>query len=260
VIGVKLETELSGMTKLGFLGVGTIGHAVARGLLETDLIRTDKNQDGFNLEAVVLSPRGTKNVQDLMQVYSSKRNEIPCLRFETAKSNQEVIDSCDWVIVGVHHKNIEEILSRLEFRDSQVIISLASAVSREDIFRYCKKKIKQEAIFRATPLPACRHLHGTTLIYPPNEELTSLFNHLGSTVSVKSSEELLKLQTATAFMGDFYERKVVITNWLCAQGVDKMTSASYVAKLFSTIISDATEACEADQDIFENLVKEQTPG
>mmetsp|Transcript_18084 Transcript_18084/g.23105 ORF Transcript_18084/g.23105 Transcript_18084/m.23105 type:complete len:315 (+) Transcript_18084:76-1020(+) len=252
--------------RLGFLGVGTIGHAVVRGAIEAGLLTEKRKSNTLEIVEVFLSPRGKGKLEDLRNAYESLKNNVGTstknlpVSLNVCSLNQEVVDNSDWLFIGIHHKDLRTALKALTFRKDQILISMASAVTRDQIFQYCSEKVPMQNIYRVTPLPACKHLHGTTLIYPRNERIAYFFDCMGSAVQVDSVDELLKLQTATAFMGDFYQRKAVITNWLREEGVNKQTAASYVAKLFATIISDAVAKCETDENVFEHLVAEQTPG
>ena len=87
--------------KIGIIGVGIIGSAVASGFCRS-------SQGELSL---VLSPRGRERAAHLKEQY-------PDL-VTVAASNQEVVDQSDWVILSVLPKQAEDVLKELHFRPEQ---------------------------------------------------------------------------------------------------------------------------------------------
>ena len=241
-----MPADISPQGVLGVLGVGTIGEAVARGILSV----APASRCPFS--GVVASPRGAEKAAGLASSFPA--------RASVAATNQDVLDQSTWIVVGLHHKKAEEVLSALTFRSDHIIISLMSCVEHEAIMKYTG--LPRTSIFRATPLPAVAKHEGTTVVFPPDERIESLFGLLGTCVSVPTAEALLTMQVPTALMGDFYKSCAVVREWLVDSGVSPQTASVYLGSLFSTIVRDAKDRTAAEgegENAFEELVGEQTP-
>ena len=233
---------------LGLLGVGTIGEAVVRGLLALP-------ECDCPFRMAVVSPRNREKSSALAASFPG--------RAVVAESNQSVLDGCSTVIIGLHHKKAKEIMSPLSFRADHRVISLMSCVVHQDLAQFSGNVVPISSIFRATPLPAVAKHEGTTVVYPPNEEVERLFQLLGTCVSVPDAASLLRMQVPTALMGDFYKRCAVVREWLVTSGVDGQAASKYLGSLFSTIVRDAKDRSadeSGSENAFEELVAEQTPG
>ncbi len=242
----KMSTEAQ-LPVLGVLGVGTIGEAVARGLLSLPEISK------CPFSSVIASPRGAAKSAALAASFPS--------RASVAASNQDVLDKAQWILVGLHHKMAEEVMGGLNFRPDHIIVSLMSCVEHETLERLTG--LPSSSIFRATPLPAVAKQEGTTVVFPPDEGVESMFGLLGTCVSVPSADALLNMQVPTALMGDFYKRCEIVRAWLVASGVAPKTASVFLGSLFSTIVRDAKDRTSDEKEgenAFEELVAEQTPG
>ena len=100
----------------GFIGVGTISCCVIHGLFKAQKGRqwTGVSQE----DPIVLSPRGKENVLKLVNQYGSN--------VTVAQSNQEVVDKCRIVFLGVLPDQVQQTLAPLTFRSSQVLVSMVS--------------------------------------------------------------------------------------------------------------------------------------
>lgn len=203
-------------------------------------------------DKVVLSPRGRQNSQILYQEYNDKALFV-------ADSNQDVVNQSDWVFIGVLPDQAEDVLGELRFKASQTVVSMISTATHQDLARLCAP-VKTENIIRVVPLPAVKHLNGTTLVFPPHEQVRKFFDYLGTSIPVEDTNVLHKLQSTTALMGDMYQRMHTVQTWLVNKGVPKQTACQCVVGIFHTVIADSRIACKASSDAFIQLVNEQTPG
>ena len=94
-----------------------------------------------------------------------------------AKSNQEIIDKCNWIFLAVTPKVGEKILPKLNFRSNLKIISFISTINLVQLKKIVRKKAK---IIRALPLPPISLRKGPVPICPPNVKVKNFFNHLGN--------------------------------------------------------------------------------
>jgi pyrroline-5-carboxylate reductase len=94
---------------VGIVGVGAIGEAIVTGLCE------GADADG----SVHLSPRGTERVRRLAARYPS---------VQVGDTNQAVVERADVVLVCVRPQDAPPVLSELDFRAGQAVISVVAAL------------------------------------------------------------------------------------------------------------------------------------
>ena len=114
--------------KLGFIGTGKITSAVVTG------IATSK----ISFQKIIISPRNRNISQKLKKRF---RKVI------IAKTNQEIVDKCNWVFLAVTPKVGEKILTKLNFRSNQKIISFISTINLAQLKKIVKKKVKLLELF-----------------------------------------------------------------------------------------------------------------
>ena len=107
---------------LGFIGIGNITSDVVSGISKSKISYT----------RIILSPRNKKKAQYLKKKFK---------KISIAKSNQEVIDVSDWIFIGVLPKVGEKMLSKLNFKQKQTVISFMSTTNYAKLKELVKKKI-----------------------------------------------------------------------------------------------------------------------
>ena len=75
---------------------------------------------------MLLSPRGAERVASLCESF-------PQAPLAVAKSNQEVLERSDLVILSVLPAQVQEVLSSLEVPEDMLLVSLIAGVSRETL-------------------------------------------------------------------------------------------------------------------------------
>jgi len=83
--------------KLGFIGVGKIATSVIEGIFNAKI----------NIREIILSPKNRQNANSL-------RNKFK--KIKIAKSNQDVLDRSNWVVLSVTPKVGKQILKKLKFK------------------------------------------------------------------------------------------------------------------------------------------------
>ena len=109
--------------KLGFIGTGNITVAVVNGIC-TSKISTSK---------IIISSRNKNKAQRLKKKFK---------KVSIAKTNQEILDKCNWVFLAVTPKVGEKILPKLNFKSNQKIISFISTINLAQLKKIVKKKNK----------------------------------------------------------------------------------------------------------------------
>ena len=129
---------------LSIIGMGKMGEAIARGLMDSSL------RSGFRI-------MGTTRTED------SARDASKSLGFEVSTSNQDAIREADIILLSVKPHQVEKILKSNEkfFSSNQLIISICAAITTDQISEWCGGK---PAIIRAMPNTPCLIKSGVTAI------------------------------------------------------------------------------------------------
>jgi pyrroline-5-carboxylate reductase len=225
-------------TRYGFVGVVTMASAIVRGLCTLD----DKPA------SIVLSPRGAQKSKALAEEYSAV-----C---RIAASNQEVLDSCDVVFIGVLPAQTEEVCRALKFESRHTVVSLVSTAPLS-LLQECCAPVPSGQVVRAIPLPPVQHHKGPCVMTPPHPKIVALFDSLGTCVAVESEALMKKMMPMTCLMGQLYKQQLAAQQWLVANGVGASSAAKWVGAVYHGVSYDSAVASE---HTFEHLVAEQTPG
>ena len=220
---------------LGFIGTGKITSSVIIGIFQSNI--------KFN--KIIISPRNKRVAKYLKKKFN---------RIIIAKDNQEIIDRCNWVFLGITPKVGKKIIKKLNFITNQTIISFISTITISEL----KKMIKVKAnIIRAIPLPPISLKKGPVPIYPPNEKVKNFFNKIGSTIEIKNEKLSTNFWATSGMMASYYEILKVMSEWLIKKGIKRKDSQKYITSLFLALSEDAFVKSKKD---LKHLVKEsQTP-
>ena len=222
--------------RLGFIGTGKIASSVITGICTSKI--------SFN--KILVSPRNKNTAQKLKKKFK---------KVNIAKTNQEVIDKCNWVFLSVTPKVGEKILSKLNFRSNQKIISFISTISLDQLKKIVKKKTK---IVRAIPLPPISLRKGPVPIYPPDKQVKSFFDKVGTTIEIRSEKSSKNFWATSGMMAPFYEMLKVLADWLVKKGIKRNEAQKYITSLFVALSEDSVISSKKH---LKYLVSEsQTPG
>ena len=221
--------------KLGFIGTGKITESVVTGIVSSTI----------KYSKILVSPRNLTIAKKL-----SRMNK----KVSISKSNQEIINSCDWIFLAVTPTVGEDIIKKLKFKSNQTIISFISTITLTRL----KKQINVKAkIFRAIPLPPIAFRKGPVPVFPPNKSVKIFFDKLGTTVEINNEKLSKNFWSTSGMMAPFYELLNTMSNWLVQRGVKKDKAQKYVTSLFVALSEDALKNSNKDLKF---LVKEsQTP-
>ena len=175
-------------------------------------------------------------------------------KVKIAKSNDEIVNSCNWIFLAVTPTVGQNLIKKLKFKSNQTVISFISTITLPQL----KKMIKAKAtIVRAIPLPPISIKKGPVPIFPPNKKIKSFFNKLGTTVEIKNENLSKNFWSTSGMMAPFYELLNTMANWLVKKGVKKENAQKYITSLFLALSEDAVVNSKKD---LKYLVKEsQTP-
>ena len=135
--------------KLGFIGTGNITVAVVTGICRSKI----------SYKKILVSSRNKSKALKLSKKFK---------KVSIAKTNQEIVDKCNWVFLAVTPKVGVKILPKLNFRSNQKVISFISTINLVQLKKIVKKRAK---IVRAIPLPPISLGKGPVPIYPPDSQV-----------------------------------------------------------------------------------------
>jgi len=222
--------------RLGFIGTGKIASSVITGICTSKI--------SFN--KILVSPRNKNTAQKLKKKFK---------KVNIAKTNQEVIDKCNWVFLSVTPKVGEKILSKLNFRSNQKIISFISTISLDQLKKIVKKKTK---IVRAIPLPPISLGKGPVPIYPPDKQVKSFFDKVGTTIEIRSEKSSKNFWATSGMMAPFYEMLKVLADWLVKRGIKRNEAQKYITSLFVALSEDSV--INSKKHLKYLVAGSQTPG
>ncbi|MDC0030971.1 pyrroline-5-carboxylate reductase [Candidatus Pelagibacter sp.] len=221
--------------KLGFIGTGKIASSVITGICNSNI--------SFN--KIVISSRNRFISQKLKKKFK---------KIIIAKSNQDIVNSCNWIFLSVTPTVAQKIIKQLKFKSNQTVISFISTITIAQLKKAIKVKAK---IIRAIPLPPISLKKGPVPICPPNKKVKDFFNKIGTTVEIKNEKSSINFWSTSGMMAPFYELLRVMSNWLVKKGVKRNNAQKYITSLFLALSEDAVVNSKKDLKF---LVKDsQTP-
>lgn len=203
--------------KLGFIGSGKIASSVITGICSSKI----------SFKKILISPRNRSIAQRLKRQFK---------KVSIAKNNQEIVNSCNWVFLAVTPKVGKKIIPNLKFRSNQIVISFIATINLAQLKKAIGKKVK---IIRAIPLPPISIRKGPVPICPPDKQVKSFFNKLGTTVEIKNEKSSKNFWVTSGMMAPFYELLKVLTDWLVKRGVKRNEAQKYITSLFAALSIDS---------------------
>jgi len=217
--------------KLGFIGTGKIASSVILGVCRSKI----------KFRQIIVSPRNRRIANNLKKKFK---------KVSIAKDNQDVINKSSWIFLSVTPKVGDKIIKDLKFKSNQTIISFISTINLSELKKMIKVKSK---IVRAIPLPPISIKKGPVPICPPNRQVKSFFDKIGSTIEIKNEKLSINFWSTSGMMASYYEMLRVMSNWLVKKGIKKQDAQKYITSLFLALSEDAVVNSKKD---LKHLVKE----
>mgnify|MGYP001264415769 CR=1 FL=1 len=220
---------------LGFIGTGKITSSVISGIFKSNI----------SFKKIWISSRNNKISRNLKKKFK---------RIVVEKSNQKIIENCNWIFLAVTPEVGKAIIKNLKFKSNQIIVSFISTITIPEL----KKMIKvKNTIVRAIPLPPISIKAGPIPICPPNKKVKAFFDKLGSTVEIKNEKLSINFWATSGMMASYYKILETMSVWLTKKGIKKSDAQKYITSLFLALSKDALINSKKDLKI---LVKDsQTP-
>lgn len=224
---------MSGLPRLGFVGVGAIAEALITGMCAAQERRAN----------FLLSPRNAEVARRIVE-------RLPFVK--VAEDNQSVIDGSDIIFVAVRPQVAAEVLGALKFRRDQRIVSLVATL---DLARLGTLVAPAIAIARVAPIPAVARRLGPLLLHPPVPEIARLLQGLGHLIQLESESDLDAFWSTTGLMSSYFGLLGEMAGWLTRQNLEEAQVRTFVAALFEALGATASEHAGAG---FEQLIAQHT--
>ena len=221
--------------RLGFIGTGKIASSVITGICTSKI----------SFKKILISRRNKNIAQKLKKKFR---------KVYIAKTNQEIVDKCNWIFLAVTSKVGKKILPKLKFRSNQKVVSFIATINLAQLKRTLGKKIK---IIRAIPLPPISIKKGPVPICPPDRQVKRFFDKIGTTVEIKNEKISKFFWSTSAMMAPFYELLKVLTDWLVKRGVKRNKAQKYITSLFAALSIDSVN--NSIKDLKYLVADSQTP-
>ena len=222
--------------RLGFIGTGKIASSVITGICTSKI----------SFQKILISRRN-KNI--------SKKLKKRFRKVYIAKTNQEIVDKCNWIFLAVTPKVGKKILPKLKFRSNQKVVSFIATINLAQLKNILGRKIK---IVRAIPLPPISFKKGPVPICPPDKQVKSFFDKIGTTVEVKNERLSKNFWATSALMAPFYEILKVLSDWLVNRGIKRNKAQRYITSLFVALSVDSVN--NSVKHLKHLVADSQTPG
>tara|TARA_B100001971_G_scaffold184797_1_gene183598 strand:+ start:30 stop:794 length:765 start_codon:yes stop_codon:yes gene_type:complete len=222
--------------RLGFIGTGKIASSVITGICTSKI----------SFKKILVSSRNKSTAQKLKKRFR---------KVYVAKSNQEIIDKCNWVFLAITPKVGKKILPKLKFRSNQKVISFIATINLVQLKKTLGNKIK---IVRAIPLPPISLKKGPVPICPPDKQVKGFFDKIGTTIEIKNERLSKNFWATSAMMAPFYEILKVLSDWLVKRGIKRNEAQKYITSLFVALSVDSVN--NSIKHLKHLVADSQTPG
>ena len=219
--------------RIGIIGTGIIASAVVTGFCAKKTGHT-----------FFLSPRNAQKAAALASQFSEVK---------VCASNQEVIDSSDWVFICLRKSGFGA-LGEIKFRSSQKVINMAAEMKLPVL----KETIGDtELLAHVIPLPFIKAGYGPLLVYPEIKEAGELFAPLSDVYYAHRQEDVHTFQIVTGLMSPYNMLLNEIVKFSDGEGIDHDISVKFLCSLFTSLCTRASGIPNCD---LVELAHEMTPG
>ena len=202
---------------IGFLGTGHITYSIILGIFKSNL----------KINKIYISPRNITIAKKL-----SKRFKKVII----AKDNQQIINKSSWVFLAITPQVGKKILSKLNFKQNQKIISFISTINLAQLKKYIGKKNK---IIRAIPLPPISNKLGPIPICPSDKQVKGFFSKLGTVIEINNEKVSKNFWVTSSMMAPYYELLKVLSDWLVQRVIKRNVAQKYITSLFVALSEDS---------------------
>lgn len=221
--------------KIGIIGVGNMGQAILRGLLDSQKVSAD---------SLFFTNRSSGKIEKVKKNYA----------VQSFRTNEELIDHCDVVIVAVKPQDIAEALEpcRNSFGAHHVVISLAAGMD----FKSLRRLIPEGHLTRVmmnTPVLIRQGVIGYCSENSLYEILLQdLFSPLGTVIKLEEGDSFEAFTVASASgTGFIFELMSYWQDWIEEYGLDPSVARQIIVQTFlgtAALAQSSTESLEELQN------------
>lgn len=224
--------------KLGILGVGNMGQAIVKAMIDSDTFSPDR---------IHFSNRSAGKIEKVKKLYS----------IQSHTTNEELVDASDIVIIAVKPQDLEEALEpcRNSFRSDQIVVSLAAGVD----FKMLRRMIPDAHLTRVmlnTPVFVRKGVVGFLSENDLYEQaIRDLFQPLGEVIKLEAGDPFQAFTVASSSgTGFILELMSYWQDWIEEHGVSPEEARKIVVHTF---LGTAALA-EGSHESFEELQNKVT--
>ena len=194
---------------VGILGVGQIAQFILEGL--------DKAKANYDF---ILSPRSEQKSKELANKYN----------YVIAKSNQDLINRSDKVLICLPASSSEETISQLNFKKNQNILSVMAGINRSTLINITESNFVCTAMMPGYANAIC---DGLSAIYPLDQYWNNFLSHLGPVITLETEKEFQIAASFGALSGVSFVFFQQLINWYVSKGLSYESAKILVLKTFS---------------------------
>lgn len=222
---------------VGLIGVGAIGSCLV------EAIMTGPRAKSVDFS---LSPRSVRRSTQLAQRYPNVAVE---------KSNQEVLDRCELVLIGVLPEQVGEVCSALRFRGDNSVAGLAAGWPPSLLRPVVSPAAR---VSQLIPLPMVAMHTGPIVASPALPEVRWLLTGCGEVIEAQEEGDAVPLLCATATMSSLIEMQLTVVKWLVGLGLSPSAAKAYMDLFLQGLAAEFSAAPVAE---LEHLTRQhETPG
>lgn len=221
--------------KIGFLGAGNMAQAMIKGLIE----------GGIPSKNIFASNRSQGKLQKLVETF----------KVQPAASNEELIDSCDIIILAVKPQDLLIALEPVTraFDEHKIVISIAAGIRMEKLERYIQGA-RLARVMPNTPSLIGRGVIGYLLNDDSDDALEStvedLFTPLGHVIKVTDEDQFEALTVScSSGTGFVFEMMMYWQDWIEEHGFSVEEARLMTIETFVGASLLAAQAREGVEDL-----------
>ena len=193
------------MATIGILGIGHLAGFLVEGLCRGGLV-----------EDLILSPRNGDKARALADRFDAR----------VAASNQQVVDESDLVLVCLPTATGRDVLSGLDFREGQSVLSAMAGTSRAQL-----APLVAPASAFVTMMPGAANALGCgpSLLFPADKTWHAILSRLGPVIEPENAEQYDLAAVFGGFSGASFAWMDAIVGWFEARGLSRALAQELVA-------------------------------
>lgn len=221
--------------KIGIIGVGNMGQAILKGLLDSKKVEAD---------SLFFTNRSSGKIEKVKKLFG----------VNSIRSNEELVDHCDVVIVAVKPQDMEEALEpcRNSFGQHHIVVSLAAGLD----FKALRRWIPEGHLTRVMMNTPVLIRQGVVGFCSENDLyellIQDLFSPLGSVIKLEEGDPFEAFTVASSSgTGFIFEMMSYWQDWIEEHGLESEVARQIVVQTFlgtAALAQSSTENLEELQN------------